>query len=99
MPADDTVVAACGELLLAESCGAPWDAAARVGRRYPAEAVPRRGGNAGRWKWRLFSFSRDRWKSFPGRVLEMAEVQKSGYFQMSNFISIKVSIANLSGGS
>jgi hypothetical protein len=49
------------------SCGAPWDATARVGRRCPAEAVPRRGGNAGRWKWRLFSFSRDCWKSFPGQ--------------------------------
>jgi hypothetical protein len=32
-------------------------------------------------------------------LLEMAEVQKSGYFQMSKPISVKVGIANISGGS
>jgi len=40
-------------------------------------------------------FSRDCWKSFPGRLLDMPEVQQSGHFQMSNSISIKVSIANI----
>jgi hypothetical protein len=58
-------------------------------------AVPPQGGNAERWKSRLFSFSRDCWKSFPDRLLDMPEVQQSGHFQMSNSISIKVSIANI----
>jgi hypothetical protein len=34
-----------------------------------------------------------------GHVLEMAEGQESGHFQMSKPISMKVSIANISGGS
>jgi len=56
---------------------------------------PRRGGNAGRWKSRLFSFSRDCRKSFPEHVLEMAKDQESGHFQMSKPISMKVSIVNV----
>ena len=46
-----------------------------------------------------FLISRDCWKSFPEHVLEMAEDEESGHFQMSNSISMKLSIANISGGS
>ena len=38
-------------------------------------------------------------KSFPEHVLEMAKEQESRHFQMSNSISMKLSIANISGGS
>jgi len=72
-----------------------WGPTARVGRRCRAETVPRRGGNAGWWKSRLFSFSRDCWESFPEDVPEMAKDQESGHFQMSKPISMKVSIVNV----
>jgi hypothetical protein len=40
-------------------------------------------------------FLRDCWRSFPGHLLEMAEVQKSGYFQTSNCRGVTVALNHL----
>jgi len=55
-------------------------------------------GCAGHWKWRLPSFSRGCWKSFPSDPLEVTEAGANRHFQMSTAISMDIDIDATVGG-